>query len=334
MTFQSIGDLVQHFQTRRDTARMTAQVARLTDELGSGRKADLAETVRGDFRPLSAIRHRLTLMESFARVRAEAALRAEMIQTHLESVQTAGRTAADALMGDAADRGAGLSAAGETARHAFETAIGALNGDAGGQTLFAGQAVDRAALVAPDDMLSDLQTLVSGAVSAADALSLVETYFGAGGGYETTAYLGDAQPLQPVRLSESDRVALDVTALAPEIRATLAGLAAGALLDGGVPGLSDLERARLADLAGAKLRTTEEDLIGLRAGIGAAEDRIDRVDAASAAEQTSLELARGRIEDADPYATASALEAARLQLETLYAATARLSDLSLTRYLR
>ena len=54
----------------------------------------------------------------------------------------------------------------------------------------------------------------------------------------------------------------------------------------------------------------------------------------NAAETARLERARNDIVAADPYDAATALEAVRLQTETLYSVTARLSQLRLSEYLK
>ena len=53
----------------------------------------------------------------------------------------------------------------------------------------------------------------------------------------------------------------------------------------------------------------------------------------NAAEASALQIARNGLVAADPYDTATAIQAVQTQIETLYTLTARLSRLSLTDYL-
>ena len=336
MSFNSVGDLAQSFQMRHHNARLRSALNRLTGELASGRRSDPSTAVKGDFGPLAAMNRSLTLLESYRSGIAEAALRSTAMQTALERIhdgvtQTAGPLAAAGAQATGAD----LAIAGRDARDTFEAAIAALNTSAAGQTLFAGRATDGPALAPAVSILSDLQALTAGATSAASAASIVAAYFSSpGGGFVTTAYLGDAQAQSPLRVGDGIEVRVDITATRSELRDALAGLAMGALLDGGLPALGTAERAALADTAGQALFGAGSGVARLRGELGLAQERIASAEVANRAETSALEIARSRITDADPYETATALESVTVQLETLLSLTARVSRLSLTNYLR
>jgi flagellar hook-associated protein 3 FlgL len=67
---------------------------------------------------------------------------------------------------------------------------------------------------------------------------------------------------------------------------------------------------------------------------GVTESLLVEAEIAEGVERGVLESARSKIISADPYETASALEAVQFQIETLYVLTARTSQLRLTDYLR
>ena len=92
-------------------------------------------------------------------------------------------------------------------------------------------------------------------------------------------------------------------------------------------------RAALAEQAGATLLSAQPKLINTAATLGLAQNRISTTAIRNASERSALELARNAIISADPYETATRLQDAQNQLETLFAVTARLSRLSLTDYL-
>lgn len=337
MTRVSIGDVAQTFLLRRQTTDMKAALQRLTQEMGSGRKADLAAAVSGDFRALAGIEHSLSTLASYRTAAAEAGLVAETLQTSLESVQT--------LAGDLAPV---LAAAGTTgnptqvataafdARQKLYTAVSALNVRVGDRYLLSGAATDRKPILGGQDLLAALNGAIAGQTTASGIAAAVTAWFDApagGGGYADTIYGGSATPLSPIAIGEGESAVIGLTADDDTLRDTLKGLALGALVAEGALPNDPAARAWLVRAAGETLMTATTDLAGLRANLGSVEGHIQAIATRNTAEASALEIARGEIVAADPYATASELEAVTTQLETLYTLTARLSRLTLTDFL-
>lgn len=85
--------------------------------------------------------------------------------------------------------------------------------------------------------------------------------------------------------------------------------------------------------SGEDLLTSQGALTAVRADLGYAESRLDESKVRLSAERASFEMSRNELLGVDPYETATRLEAVQFQLESLYTVTARLSQLSLVRYL-
>ncbi|MEM6566512.1 MAG: flagellin, partial [Pseudomonadota bacterium] len=100
--------------------------------------------------------------------------------------------------------------------------------------------------------------------------------------------------------------------------------------DFGIP--DNLQRSLIQSQTDEVLNA-RSDVLELRAVLGFSEERIDRAVTRLASERAGLELARSDLIDVDPYETATALEAVRQQLETLYSITARTQNLSLVNFL-
>jgi len=83
MSFTSIGDLAQGFALRSQNAEIKGRLNRLAQELASGRTADPAARVRGDFRPLAAIERSLTVMDAYDLAASEMSLAGEAMQNVL-----------------------------------------------------------------------------------------------------------------------------------------------------------------------------------------------------------------------------------------------------------
>jgi flagellar hook-associated protein 3 FlgL len=331
MSFTTIGDLSQSFQLRRDNARLKGDLQRLTAELASGRTTDLRTTTRGDLRPLGALERSVTLLSSFRTSNAEAALFAEIAQSALADVEArAGTLSATALLARSSAVPAQIDALGREGTQAFEAAVSRLNVQAAGRTVFAGVATDGPALRPAPDILDALQIATAGATTAADVITTLDAWFGTGGAFETAAYSGSTDTLRPFRVSPAESVDVPVTALAPELRDTLKGLALSALLDRGVLAGNVAERAALAGASGEALIAARDGLVNVRAVVGDAEAAIERARVRNGTELAAAELARATIVESDPFRAATDLQAVQGQLESLYAVTARLSRLSLT----
>jgi flagellar hook-associated protein 3 FlgL len=335
MSFTTIGDLSQSFQLRRDNARLKADLQRLTAELSSGRTTDLRAATRGDLRPLASLDRSVALLTTFRTSNAEAALFTEVAQSALAGIQTGANTlSATALLARTSAVPAQLDALGREGVQQFEAAVARLNVQAAGRTVFAGLATDGPALRPASDILDALQTAAAGATTAADVTAALDAWFAPGGPFDTAAYAGSAEPLRPFRVSDAESVDMPVTALAPELRTALKGLALAALLDRGVLAGNTAERAALAGASGEVLIAGRDGVVGLRAIVGDAEAAIERARVRNGAELAAAEIARATIVESDPFRAATDLQTVQGQLESLYTVTARLSRLSLVNFLR
>jgi flagellar hook-associated protein 3 FlgL len=335
MLFTSIGDLSQSFQLRRDNARLKGDMQRLTNELSSGRVSDLRSATRGDLRPLAALERSVGLLSAYETAGAEAAFFAEVAQSTLERIGSGAVTLSGAaLLAKTSAIPSQIDAIGREAAQQFEASVARLNVQAAGRSVFAGVATDGPALRPGSEILDALVVATAGATSAAGISATLDTWFGPGGDFETFAYVGNTDTLQPVRVAEGELVDLPVTALDPAIRDTLRAMAMSALLDRGVLAGNTAERAALAARSGESLIGANDRIVALRAVVGDAEAAIDRARSRSGAERAAAELARAAIVESDPFQASAELLAMQGQLETLYTVTGRLSRLSLTNFLR
>lgn len=330
----NLSDLSQMFQLRRDTVRVRQDLATATQELSSGKHADLGKAVSGNFGPLVAIDRQLSSLDAFDTNAREGALFAGAAQMALERVRGVALDFGPRLANlRATDMATQQGVIAVEAREAFSVSVAALNGTVAGRSLFAGTATSDRALAPADEMLAELRLLVTGETTAAGVAGLVETWFGPGGGFETTGYTGSTTDLSGYQASEGQEVAVNVRADNQAIRDQLKGLALAALIEGS--DISDPEElADLANTAGLSLMSNQTRVVALQARVGSAQERIEDAMARNGSERTALRMARSEIVDVDPYKVATDLQNLQSQLETIYTITARLSGLSLTNYLR
>lgn len=337
MNYVSIGDMSQAYQLRRHQATLKSNLSQLTEEVATGLRKDVGAAVRGDFTALSGIEGSLKALASYDLAGKEGAQLASAMQTSLGAIQTQvsglGATLASAAASASTTM---ISATTADAKGKFFGAVAALNTDTAGRHLFSGNATDTPPVVPADQLLAFLQAEIAGLTTVQDVVASVDAWFDApagGGGYLDLAYRG-SDPLAPIAIGEDDTVELSVTAADPAIRGSLKGLALAALVAEGQFAGDLPARSHLTQIAGERILTADGTLSTLRAEVGTAEKRIEDATARNSAAVTSLELARGALVSVDPYRTATALQEAQTQLETLYLLTARLSQLSLADYLR
>lgn len=330
----TMSDLSQMFQLRRDTVRLRQGLATATQELSSGKKADLGKAVRGNYGPLAALDQQLSTLGGFETNAKEAAIFTDAAQTALGRVREVSSELGMRLIGlEEADIVSVGDVFAAEAESAFELSVSALNVSAAGRSVFGGTATDRAPLAPAREMLAELRAATAAETTASGVAAVVEAWFAPGGGFEATGYLGSADTLANVRVADGREIELPIKADDPTIRNQLKGLALAALLNSS--GVTDREeQVLLADIAGRAIVANQDRMLSLQARVGSAQARIDTAASQNAAERTALQIARSGIVAADPYEVATELQNLQVQLETVYTITARLSGLSLTNYLR
>ena len=146
------------------------------------------------------------------------------------------------------------------------------------------------------------------------------------------AYLGDTgEPMQK-RLTDDQSVRLDARADDPAIKTALKAAAIAAMANE-LPGLTTESKSVLLLDAGVRLFGAASGLVSVQERIGFVEESVDRATVAMTAQRTTLASSRNELISADPFDTASRLQAVQLQLETHYTVTARMSQLSLLGYI-
>ncbi|SIS67508.1 flagellin [Phaeovulum vinaykumarii] len=329
--------MVKAHTFRQHNTQLKQLSLRLTDEMVSGRVSDVAKAVQGDYSTLAGIERSLHNMDAFDTASAEAEQMASAMQSALKTIQdatfeiggtlvSASTTTSDIMIDTNAEKAYGV----------FKAVVSAINTNTTGRYLFAGKDFDTAPLVDAETLLTTLETATAGATSAAALEAAVSAWFDApagGGGFVDTAYLGGVA-MDPVRVSETDTATFGVTALDSGFRDTLKGLAMASMLARGAFA-GDLDaRSELIQTAGEKVITGQDALTYTRAEVGWTEGHVSDAQTQNSSQRIALELARSKIVEADPYETATAMEAVQTQIETLYTLTARLSELSFTDYMR
>jgi flagellar hook-associated protein 3 FlgL len=333
MTGISLGDASLTNLLARQGADLRGQVQRASQEVATGRPADIGQALRGDPSPLLAIDASLARVAAYKSTSTDAAFQAQAQQSAVAGLSSLASGITTTLLGSRDFTSpAQLATAAADARGRLASAIGLLNTQASGRAVFSGTHTDTVPLGAPDDMLAALELAAAASTTAGQVAAAVTTWFADALGFG--AFYQGGPSLSPTPIAPGEAAELSTTAIDPAIRDTLAGFAMAALIDRGILSGNPEERARLAEAAGQTLQRTEDDRIALAARIGAVEAQIEAARTRNGAEETALGILRSDVGSVDPYEAATRLETIRQQLESLYLVTARVSRLSLVEYIR
>ena len=333
MTRISVGDASLTNILARQGADLRAQVSRAAQEVTTGQHTDLARALRGDVAPLLAIDASLARLNAFKTSAADAALTTAAQQSALSGLSSLAQGITTTLLGSRDfPTPAQVNAAAADARGRLSSAMGLLNTETSGRTVFSGVATGTAPLGSSDALLSALETAAIGATTAGQVAAAITGWFADPLGYG--AFYQGGTPLSPTPIAPGEAAELPTTAMDPALRDTLAGFAMAALIDRGMLAGNTQERARLAQTAGQTLLTGQDARIDLAARIGTVEGQVEAARTRNATEETALGILRSDIGSVDSYEAATRLETARAQLESLYLVTARVSRLSLVEFLR
>ena len=331
----SIGDLSQTFLFQRRSVALRSELTQLADELATGQIRDVRAAMNGNYSYLSDLEHEMRIADAFSIAGAEATQFSEGVQNALERFQTANADLADSLLRIADSPASPVASQGASiARGQLDLMFSALNSDVAGRNLFSGTATDVNALSDVETFLTALEGAVAGAATAADLETAARNWFNDPAGFEALVYQGADTFVSPFKLSKDEGVSFDLRADDEVFREVLLHSGLSALTDSATLGLDNATIKEVHGQTSFALLASSDAVVGLRARVGTIEERIDQLKARNAAEATALDFARRELLEADPFDVANRLEGVRFQLDSLYAVTARLSDLSLVNYIR
>lgn len=334
MNIGSLGDMAQtHSMQSRNTA-LKQEMQRLTLEISTGQVADIRKIAQNNSTYLNDLERSLKKLDGYDLATFEAAQTAGGLQTALGRINELNSSFQDTLM-TATNAAFGSTSANviAEAQATLGQVVGALNTNVGGRALFAGTATDTLPIAPANDLLSALGAAMAGAGSVDDMLTAAQTWFDSPAGFGATGYLGSNTSLAPVAISDDDTAQFQLRADDPVLRDTLRTLAVVALADDPALGLSQAQQDELFQKTLNGALAAKDGVTGLQAKIGFSEQRIDALTARHSTERSALEMARSELLSIDPYQSATELEQVQFQLQSLYAITSRMSQLSLVNYL-
>lgn len=336
MTFPTIGDLRQSFMNIQNSNRLKSELNTLVQELTSGVKSDLTEALGLDQTRLSGIDRQLSILDRLMQANKSTDQLLTTMQTALSGIDSQRDMASQTLLTiQASSSNAQVRSAATLAEQSFEATVQLLNTRYGDRSLFGGRETRNSPLQDASFILDELRTATAGMTSAADVSNAIDLWFDApAGGFETMAYQGDASGYLERDVDEQTSIRIEARADDQTVRDLLKSFSKAALAADASLGLSANDRRTLQQDAGVDLLTSASSMADIQARLGYLEGQAAEAATRLSAQSTALGISRNDLVQADPFETATRLEAVQLQLETQYTITARLSRLSLMEYLR
>lgn len=334
MIYKSYGDLTTHTFLRNRNAELKLDLATLSQEVSTGKKSNLTAELGGDFSYLADIENNLNRINSQIVATNETKLFALSTQDSLSRIQEGTQTMRDNILSTSTTMTAtDAERFAKDADQQLESAISALNGWAGGRSLFAGTATGTSPLNSADALMTELRSETAGLTTATDIIQAVKDWFADPTGFDTAMYNGSTTNISPVEIGDGETVQLSLRADDPSLKHSLQSFAILALVDEPTLALSDDAKVEMTRASMAELADSTNHLIGAQADVGFMEAQLERVSTRNQASKTSLSLAFNDIVLADQYEASSKLKSTETQLEILYTVTSRSAQLSLVKFL-
>jgi flagellar hook-associated protein 3 FlgL len=324
LQYSRLGAAVADIKQRSEQARtevVTGRIADLKTELGSA--VGDAQLLR------KAIDDVAALQRSTQRALGRAGAAQIAIARAVEGVETIG---ANLLSAVGQNDQSSINVAANQGRLQLESAMAAFNARYEGRSLFSGDASTQPALAGADTLLNDIRAIFTGAADMTQLEADLDTYFNdPAGGFATNIYVGGAGDAARAEISDGELVNYSARADEQPVRDLLRNLATLVVAN---EQTAFPDRTEALTAAGAGMLQAANDVVGVRARVGAAEERMAATEARLSAEATALGVAYNERASRDPYEAAALLKALEAQLESSYIITARISQLSLANFLR
>jgi len=166
-------------------------------------------------------------------------------------------------------------------------------------------------------------------------MSQVEAYFNdAAGGFETNVYVGSTSDVANISLADGDEIPGGIRADAQALRDTMRELSIIAIVEKNKDTMLPSDQLLYLKAASEQNIQTTDDTILLQERVGLSQERLAQGMARNEAEKYRLSVSRTELTQADPFEAAAKFEEMQTQLDTIFAVTARLGNLSLLNYLR
>lgn len=335
MPIVSIGDMSRHFITMRNSGEIKSDLARLGEELSSGKRSDIVSSLGGDTRQLLGINHSIGVVDQYLQSTTETSMMLDNMQLALARVGEALANASETILRiNPQSQPIQIDHATDVAKITFSDIISTINGSYSGGSNFGGRKVDGPALASAEDILSSITAALAGTTTISGMEQNIDDWFDdPSGGFASMGYLGDNAAYLTKPIGAEQRIEIGVRADSTSLKEILKATAIAAVLPSISGSFSTSDQGAILQRAGERMLTSSSDAVQMQTQIGYLQETVASSQARLTSEKASLGIAYNSLTSADPFETATRLQAVQLQLETHYTVSSRLSRLSLLEYI-
>ncbi len=329
-------DLLGYTRRNRTTSDIKARMNVTSQEAVTGIQADLTKATNGRVGNAHLMQKALNDIEQETRINSVSASRLELTMQGISGVQKA-VTGIDtkAILALASGSAPGVETVQNEAEANLRNTMYALGLKQGSRNLFSGNATDKPPYADPDILLEDIRNIMSTAGSPSDIETALDTYFNdPAGGFATKIYLGGTEAASPLRLANDDKINVDIRGDNQTLKDLLRGLATIATADSSGFAIDSVEFSQVFSAGSSFTGNAATNLIVMEGQLGIHTQAINQANARNADEKLALQTAYQSLVGRDEYEAAAELKLLETQLQSSYVITSRMSDLSLTNYLR
>ena len=303
-----IGDLTRGIFLQSQSALLKSRISALSSELTTGRVSNPRAHMSGQTGQIHAITYQIAKLKAFDTTAREIGPLLETQQLAMAAMETGLEPAIQAALGN--DEETFVMAS----RQAFESSISMLKTDHAGRKAFAwAQGLPDAAQVT-----THLQTALAQSPHEAPELVIATAL---------TDLLTAPEGVPDIPIGDLQTINVSSQTAPDAVVQTLTTLAQGFLIGGWARDQNALQHAA------SKMISDSDQLVQVQADIGTKQNRLEQARVRNASQRTHLEMAENDLLGVDPFKAATQLKDAEFRLEALFTTTARLSQLSLTRFL-
>ena len=331
MQFSLTPDILFNTRQSRQNATLRARLETVGQEAITGRRADVLQATNGQIGDAF-------LLEKASQDITRQLGMANLATARIDGAMSSLSTIRDTLINYTSDARASFetgasnefalmqSGAGDALSHVMSS----LSRRSGTRHLFSGTLSEGGPLASQEDLQTAINAAISGAATGVDAVTAVNDYFGAGGGFETDIYQGSVD--DGPRLHITDTKSFDPLPKADDqlFRDMMQGFA---MIAGASQAATDADRDELIEAGISLLDGALDGALATESRLGAAQQSIERIETGLQTEASLVSSTLSKLLGRDVFDAAAELQSLEGQLEASYTITGRLGSLSLANYL-
>lgn len=332
MQFSLTPDTLFNTRQSRQNANIRARLETVGQETITGRRADVLQATNGQVGDAFLLEK---ASQDITRQRSMATLANSRLDSATSSISTMRESLVDFTPSARVTFATGgdneLDLMATNASDSLNGVMNALSRRHGTRHLFSGTQTQGGPLASADALQTAVNTAISGAATGTDAISAINDYFGAGGGFETDIYQGSTADGPRLHVTDSQSFSPLPKADDPLFRDMMQGFA---MIAGAAQAATDADRDALIEAGINLLDGALDGALAAESRLGAAQQSIERIDRGLQTEATLIASTTSKLLGRDVFEAAAELQALQGQLEASYTVTGRLGSLSLANFLR